>query len=78
MSGSHSGRDADSDARLIQFVDVHGRLCERLVVSDVLQRVYASSAPGYEEIMDPKWCVFSVLLSSKRISPAHPLYPLRL
>lgn len=39
----------------VQFIDVHGRICERLVVSDVLKRVYASTAPSYDEIMDPRW-----------------------
>lgn len=36
----------------VQFLDVHGRICERLVVSDILKRVYASTAPSYSEIMD--------------------------
>lgn len=39
----------------INFYDCVGRLAERLVVADVLKRVYASSAPGYEELMDPKY-----------------------
>ncbi|KAI5480926.1 hypothetical protein MNV49_006736 [Pseudohyphozyma bogoriensis] len=39
----------------INFLDVHGRISERLVVSDVLERVYASSAPSYNEIMDPRF-----------------------
>ncbi|KAI5481468.1 hypothetical protein MNV49_004225 [Pseudohyphozyma bogoriensis] len=39
----------------INFLDVQGRISERLVVSNVLQRVYASSAPSYNEIMDPRF-----------------------
>jgi hypothetical protein len=37
----------------IQYYDCHGRICERLVVHDVLQRVYAENAPNREEIMNP-------------------------
>ncbi|KAF7982305.1 hypothetical protein HWV62_28984 [Athelia sp. TMB] len=37
----------------IQFYDCHGRICERLVVHDVLQRVYAENAPDRREIMNP-------------------------
>jgi len=39
----------------IQSYDCHGRICERLVVHDVLQRVYAENAPKREEIMDPQF-----------------------
>ena len=39
----------------IQSYDCHGRICERLVVHDVLQRVYAENAPKREEIMDPQY-----------------------
>lgn len=39
----------------IQFYDCHGRICERLVVHDVLQRVYAENAPDKNEILDPQY-----------------------
>jgi len=39
----------------VQYYDCHGRICERLVVHDVLQRVYAENAPDRREIMDPRY-----------------------
>jgi hypothetical protein len=39
----------------IQYYDCHGRLCERLVVYDVLQRVYAENAPTRQDIMNPAY-----------------------
>ncbi|KAJ3016655.1 hypothetical protein HKX48_003932 [Thoreauomyces humboldtii] len=37
----------------VQFVDCQGRIAERLMVHDVLKRVYAETAPDRDEIMDP-------------------------
>jgi hypothetical protein len=42
----------------IQYYDCHGRLCERLVVYDVLQRVYAENAPTRQDIMKPEYGFF--------------------
>jgi hypothetical protein len=62
----------------IQYYDCHGRLCERLVVYDVLQRVYAENAPTRQDIMNPA-CVLlqgftgdslNILFSQIRYTPA--------
>jgi hypothetical protein len=51
----------------IQYYDCHGRICERLVVHDVLQRVYAENAPNREEIMNPLYA--SCFVSGPRLHP---------
>ena len=39
----------------VGFFDVHGRVCERLVVEDLLGSVYPVDCPGYEEILKPEY-----------------------
>ncbi|CAF1462368.1 unnamed protein product, partial [Didymodactylos carnosus] len=37
----------------VGFFDVHGRVCERMVVEDLLSSVYPVDAPNNEEILNP-------------------------
>ncbi len=37
----------------VGFFDVHGRVCERMVVEDLLRSVYPVDPPTYEEILNP-------------------------
>jgi hypothetical protein len=39
----------------VGFFDVHGRVCERLVVEDVLGSVYPVDPPRYEEVLNPEF-----------------------
>jgi len=39
----------------VGFFDVHGRVCERLVVEDLLGSVYPVDPPGYSEILKPEY-----------------------
>jgi hypothetical protein len=39
----------------IGFFDVHGRVCERMVVEDLLGSVYPVDPPKYEEILKPEY-----------------------
>jgi len=39
----------------IGFFDVHGRVCERLVVEDLLKSVYPVDPPMYQEILKPEF-----------------------
>jgi hypothetical protein len=39
----------------VGFFDVHGRVCERLVVEDILGSVYPVDPPGYSEILKPEY-----------------------
>ena len=39
----------------VGFFDVHGRVCERLVVQDLLGSVYPVDPPGYAEIVRPDY-----------------------
>ncbi|KAJ7743224.1 hypothetical protein DFH07DRAFT_835644 [Mycena maculata] len=39
----------------VGFFDVHGRVCERLVVEDLLGSVYPVDPPAYNEILTPKF-----------------------
>ena len=55
----------------IQYYDCHGRLCERLVVYDVLQRVYAENAPTRDDIMNPAYVFPLGVVQSVMITPSH-------
>ena len=39
----------------VGFFDVHGRVCERLVVEDLLNSVYPVDPPQYDEILKPEY-----------------------
>lgn len=39
----------------VGFFDVHGRVCERMVVEDLLRSVYPVDPPVYEEIVKPEY-----------------------
>jgi len=39
----------------VGFFDVHGRVCERLVVQDLLKSVYPVDPPQYSEIVKPEY-----------------------
>ncbi|KAF8191112.1 hypothetical protein K438DRAFT_1591681 [Mycena galopus ATCC 62051] len=39
----------------VGFFDVHGRVCERLVVEDLLGSVYPVDPPRYDEILRPEF-----------------------
>ena len=39
----------------VGFFDVHGRVCERLVIKDLLASVYPVDPPEYEEICNPEF-----------------------
>ena len=39
----------------VGFFDVHGRVCERMVVEDILSSVYPVNPPQYSEILKPEY-----------------------
>lgn len=39
----------------VGFFDVHGRVCERMVVEDLLGSVYPVDPPKYDEILKPEY-----------------------
>jgi len=39
----------------VAFFDCHGRVCERMVVEDLLSQVYPVDPPKYEEILKPEY-----------------------
>ncbi|KAK4696628.1 hypothetical protein P7C71_g1326, partial [Lecanoromycetidae sp. Uapishka_2] len=39
----------------VGFFDVHGRVCERMVVEDLLSSVYPVDPPGYSEVLKPEF-----------------------
>ncbi|KAE9408332.1 hypothetical protein BT96DRAFT_913932 [Gymnopus androsaceus JB14] len=39
----------------VGFYDVHGRVCERMLVEDILSSVYPIDPPTYEEILKPEY-----------------------
>ena len=39
----------------VGFFDVHGRVCERMVVEDILSSVYPVDPPAYSEILKPEY-----------------------
>lgn len=39
----------------VGFYDVHGRVCERMVVEDLLSSVYPVDPPQYSEILEPEF-----------------------
>ncbi len=39
----------------VGFFDVHGRVCERMVVEDLLSSVYPVDPPQYSEILKPEY-----------------------
>ena len=39
----------------VGFYDVHGRVCERMVVEDLLGSVYPVDPPAYGEILKPEY-----------------------
>lgn len=39
----------------VGFFDVHGRVCERMVVEDILSSVYPVDPPSYSEILKPEY-----------------------
>ena len=39
----------------VGFFDVHGRVCERMVVEDLLGSVYPVDPPGYSEVLRPEF-----------------------
>jgi hypothetical protein len=50
----------------VGFFDVHGRVCERLVVEDILGSVYPVDLPGYSEILKPEYDIPSDELPTYR------------
>ncbi|OZJ03676.1 hypothetical protein BZG36_03533 [Bifiguratus adelaidae] len=39
----------------VGFLDVHGRVCERMVVEDLMSSVYPVDPPQYDEILKPEY-----------------------
>jgi hypothetical protein len=50
----------------IGFFDVHGRVCERMVVEELLRSVYPVDPPAYAEITKPEYDLVDELPSYKR------------
>lgn len=57
----------------IGFFDVHGRVCERLVVQDMLASVYPVDPPTYTEILDPLFDLPGYIESSRAEDKINPL-----
>ena len=56
---------------LVGFFDVQGRVCERLVVEDVLQSVYPVDAPQADEILKPEYDLRGPRLKFKLPKPRY-------